>query len=190
MKSRLFWALKWQRAKRVPFGSKKVFEGTFTLFFKYKKSQRSHKTIEIKVFSYFCFLIEGSGSVQINYGSGCGSRRHKNIWFRILMRMRIRNTGVRVCDYRVALQASSLHFNLTCGPIWTKRTLTSILSLGGSSRRGSSWGHASGSRGTRGGGGGSGGCSGKLASLTDFHANWDMNFNFKLIFAHHSPLLS
>jgi hypothetical protein len=27
-----------------------LFEGTFTSFFKYKKSKRSHKTIEIKVF--------------------------------------------------------------------------------------------------------------------------------------------
>jgi hypothetical protein len=27
-----------------------LFEGTFTSFFKYKKSKRSHKTVEIKVF--------------------------------------------------------------------------------------------------------------------------------------------
>jgi hypothetical protein len=40
-----------------------LFEGTFTLFFKDKKSERSHKAVEIKVFFYyFCFLIEGSGS--------------------------------------------------------------------------------------------------------------------------------
>ncbi len=30
-----------------------IFEGTFTKFFKDKKSQRSHKTVEIKVFLLF-----------------------------------------------------------------------------------------------------------------------------------------
>jgi hypothetical protein len=36
------------------------FEGTFTSFFKDKKSKRSHKTVGIKVFSYyFCLMIEG-----------------------------------------------------------------------------------------------------------------------------------
>jgi hypothetical protein len=46
------------------------------------KPKRSHKTVEIKVFLlFFFFLIEGSGSgaVQINYGSGCGSRSPKNM---------------------------------------------------------------------------------------------------------------
>jgi hypothetical protein len=31
-----------------------LFEGTFTSFFKRKKSKRSHKTVEIKVFLTFC----------------------------------------------------------------------------------------------------------------------------------------
>jgi hypothetical protein len=35
--------------------------------------------------SFFCLLMEGSGSVKINYGSGCGSRSPKII--------RIRNTA-------------------------------------------------------------------------------------------------
>ncbi len=30
-----------------------LFEGTFTSFFKIKKSKRSHKTVGIKVFYYF-----------------------------------------------------------------------------------------------------------------------------------------
>jgi hypothetical protein len=60
------------------------FEGTFTSFFKDKKSQRSRKTVGIKVFSYnFCLVIEGyiykeaqkhtdqgSGSVPLTKGSG------------------------------------------------------------------------------------------------------------------------
>ncbi len=41
----------------------------FTSFFKDKKPQRSHKTVEIKVFAHW------SGSGKINNGSGCGSRR-------------------------------------------------------------------------------------------------------------------
>ncbi len=65
-----------------------------------KKSQNSRN----KDFSrLFCLLMEesgsgagarfGSGSVQINYGSRCGSRRPKNIRIlRIWMRLRIRNT--------------------------------------------------------------------------------------------------
>ncbi len=75
---------------------KKVFllitvEGTFTSFFKDKKSKRSHKTVD---FPYcFCLMIEGfrskggAGSESLTNGSGSGSRRPKNI------RIRIRNTG-------------------------------------------------------------------------------------------------
>ncbi len=59
--------------------------GTFTSFFKDKKSKRSHKTVGIKVFFsyYFCLMIEGSGagcgSIPLTKGSGsegpktCGS---------------------------------------------------------------------------------------------------------------------
>ena len=36
------------------FFSRLLFEGTFTSFFKDKKSKRSHKTVEIKVIYYFC----------------------------------------------------------------------------------------------------------------------------------------
>jgi hypothetical protein len=57
-----------------------LFEVTFTSFCKDEKSQNSRN----KVFLYFfCLLMEGSGlgagagSAQINYGSGCGSRRPK-----------------------------------------------------------------------------------------------------------------
>jgi hypothetical protein len=39
-------------------------------------------------------MIEGSGSVSLTIGSGCGSGRPKNIWIlRIGMGIRIRNTG-------------------------------------------------------------------------------------------------
>jgi hypothetical protein len=52
-----------------------LFEGTFTSFFKDKKSKRSHKAVGIKVFFYyFRLVIEGSGSgsatlVKITYSS-------------------------------------------------------------------------------------------------------------------------
>ncbi len=39
--------------------------------------------------SYFCLMIEGSGSVLLT--SGSGAKRPKNIWIR---RIRIRNTGL------------------------------------------------------------------------------------------------
>jgi hypothetical protein len=43
--------------------------GAFTSFFKDKKSKRSYKIVEIKVFlTIFCLMLEGSGA-----GSGCGS---------------------------------------------------------------------------------------------------------------------
>jgi hypothetical protein len=38
-----------------------LFEGTFTSFFKDKKSQRNHKTVEIKI---FLFLLD-DGTIQI-----------------------------------------------------------------------------------------------------------------------------
>ncbi len=54
-----------------------LFEGTFTSFFKYKKSYRSpksDKTVrqELVFFLLFCFMIEGSGSVSPTNGSGSG----------------------------------------------------------------------------------------------------------------------
>jgi hypothetical protein len=61
-----------------------LFEGTFTLFFKGKKSKRSHKTLKtvprnLDLSYYFCLMIEGSGSeagsIPLTNGSGSGSRR-------------------------------------------------------------------------------------------------------------------
>jgi hypothetical protein len=60
-----------------------LFEGTFTSFFKDKKSKRSHKTVGIKVFLLFFWMIEGSGS-----------GRPKNMWIRWI---RIRKTGLKFC---------------------------------------------------------------------------------------------
>jgi hypothetical protein len=56
-----------------------LFEGTFTSFFKDKKSKRSHKTVEIEVFlTIFAF----------------GFGRTLNMWIRwVQVRIRIRNTG-------------------------------------------------------------------------------------------------
>jgi hypothetical protein len=65
-----------------PFFCILLFEDTFKSIFKGKKSKRSHKTVEIKGFSYyFCLMIEGSrsgsGSIPLSNGSGSGSRRLK-----------------------------------------------------------------------------------------------------------------
>ncbi len=50
LKSRLFWALKWQRAKRVPYGPTKVRQQN--------------------IFFYFCMLLDpGSGNEIMNPGS-------------------------------------------------------------------------------------------------------------------------
>jgi hypothetical protein len=60
-----------------------LFEGTFTSFFKDKKSKRSHKAVGFKVFfNNFCLVIEGSGSIPQTNGSGSGSRSLKNIRIR------------------------------------------------------------------------------------------------------------
>ncbi len=42
------------------------FEGTFTSFFKDKKSKRSHKTVEIKVFLHFGLLVDGRIRIRTN----------------------------------------------------------------------------------------------------------------------------
>jgi hypothetical protein len=43
----------------------------FFVIFKDKKSKRSHKTVEIKIFLYyFCLMIEGSGSGSIPLTNG------------------------------------------------------------------------------------------------------------------------
>ncbi len=54
-----------------------LFDGTFILFFKEKKSQNSRNQ---GFSSFFCLLIEGS--LQINYGFGTGTWRPKNIRIR------------------------------------------------------------------------------------------------------------
>jgi hypothetical protein len=61
----------------------KFFGITFTSVF-IDKVKKGYKIAEIKVFLLFCSLMEGSGSVQNNDGSGSG--RPKNI--------RIHNTGL------------------------------------------------------------------------------------------------
>ncbi len=58
-----------------------LFEGTFTSFFKGKKSKRCHKTVESRFFLLFIPVTNGSGS-----------RRPKNTWIRWI-RIRIRNTA-------------------------------------------------------------------------------------------------
>jgi hypothetical protein len=63
-----------------------LFEGTFTLFFKDKKSQNSKN----QGFSYYFYMmIEGSGSIPLTNGSG-SERPKKN------MGIRIRNTGEKL----------------------------------------------------------------------------------------------
>ncbi len=49
----------------------------------------SHKTVWLKVFYYFCLLIEGYGSGSITLANGSGSGRPKNMSIRWI---RIRNT--------------------------------------------------------------------------------------------------
>jgi hypothetical protein len=64
-----------------------LFEGTFTSVFKEKKSSQSSRN---QGYSYFfCLIMEGSGSVQLNDGSV----RSKNLW---ILLIRIQNTASRV----------------------------------------------------------------------------------------------
>jgi hypothetical protein len=72
------WPSKRRQKLFFPSFSLYLVEGTFTSFFSDKKVMKKSKTVGIKVFfSYFCLMIEGSGSVPLTYGSG--SRRPKNI---------------------------------------------------------------------------------------------------------------
>ena len=65
------------------------------ILFTYKKSERCHKTVEIKVFLTIFLMMEGSGwgsgSIPLTNESGSGSKRPKNMW------IRIRNTEIRKC---------------------------------------------------------------------------------------------
>ncbi len=76
-----------------------LFEGTFTSFFKDKKSKRSHKTVPVGIKFYLLYLHDDR-RIRIRSRSGpltngSGSRRPKNI--RIpRIRIRIGNTGERV----------------------------------------------------------------------------------------------
>jgi hypothetical protein len=79
------------------------------IIFQIERVTKSHKTARNKVFSNFlCLLMQETvvdpGSVQINFGSGFGSRRLKNIRIlriRIRMRMRVLNTGLHWVNYRM-----------------------------------------------------------------------------------------
>ncbi len=60
-----------------------LFKGTFTSFFKDKKS--SHKTVGINVFLYyFCLMIEGSGSGRTKTYGSYGSGSATLVWWRHL----------------------------------------------------------------------------------------------------------
>jgi hypothetical protein len=53
-----------------------IFEGTFTSFFKDKKSYRSHRTVGIVVYFFLLFLLDDKkdpGSGSLTNGSGFGS---------------------------------------------------------------------------------------------------------------------
>ncbi len=76
----------------------------------------SHKTVEAKVFlHFFCLLMEGSGSVRINYGSG--SRRPKKHMLRIL------NTAGNLCQ-RGFIEQRFRSFILKSWPIVCRVTPT------------------------------------------------------------------
>jgi hypothetical protein len=55
---------------------------------------RSHKRVEIKVFSYFCLLMEGFGTVQIITDPDPGGPYIRILWIHIWHR--IRNTACAV----------------------------------------------------------------------------------------------
>jgi hypothetical protein len=83
--------LKDTNQKRI---QKKVF--LFITFLKDKKSKRSHNTIVIKFSYFFCLMIELiririHTSIHLTNGSGYGSGRPKNMWFRLI---RIRNNAL------------------------------------------------------------------------------------------------
>jgi hypothetical protein len=91
------------------------FEGTFTSFFKDKKSKKELQNSRNQGFYYyFCMMIEGSGSRagsgSMSLASGSGSGRPKNMWMRI--RIRIRNTASK---RRHSLNSKTSE---TAGSVW------------------------------------------------------------------------
>ncbi len=69
-----------------------------------KKSPNSRN----QCFSYsLCLMIEGSGSISLTNGSGCGSGRPKNIWI-LRIRILIRNTD-RNINYKIEKNLSVVH---------------------------------------------------------------------------------
>ncbi len=79
----LFSSLTFKNHQKTNFFFLLLFEGTFTSFFKDKKSN-SHNSRNQGFSYYFCLLIEGSGSgsIPLTNGSGSGSGRPKNMWLR------------------------------------------------------------------------------------------------------------
>jgi hypothetical protein len=68
-----------------------LFEGTRTSLFEDKKSKRNNQNSRNQGFSYYFFMIEGSGSIPATIGSG--SVRLKNMWIRWI-RIQIGKTAV------------------------------------------------------------------------------------------------
>jgi hypothetical protein len=67
-----------------------LFEGTRTSLFEDKKSKRNNQNSRNQGFSYYFFMIEGSGSIPATIGSGL---RLKNMWIR-WFRIQIGKTAV------------------------------------------------------------------------------------------------
>ena len=61
-------------------------------------------------------MIEGSGSISLTNGSGCGSGRPKNIWIlRIRIRMRIWNRNTACLEKR---KTYAVIHKLCCADLW------------------------------------------------------------------------
>jgi hypothetical protein len=81
-----------------------LFEGTFTSFFKDKKSYRSRKTVGINVFiTVFCLMTEQSGSVSLINWSGSGGPKTYGSYSKIKKFQRT------VGDQRQTRQMKALH---------------------------------------------------------------------------------
>jgi hypothetical protein len=90
-----------------------LFEGTFTKFFKDKKSKISHTIVRvrIKVLLDDRRMIEGSGSgsTPLTNGSRSGSVRPKNMWIRVRIRCwLVRVGGARPPPFSHRVQSCSV----------------------------------------------------------------------------------